>query len=258
MTPFHLVDNSPWPLVISLTILSTALSFIYILHHKSFLVLFLSLFCLCVVFFLWWRDVVGEATFLRFHTPAVKTNILSRIFWFISSEVIFFFRFFWAIFHSSFSSSVDINILWPPVGVEVLTPYSVPLLNTVILLSSRFTVTWSHYRILLSSLGDRIKRLFFTIFLRLLFTALQRFEYYDSPFLIYSSAYRSCFFIATRFHRFHVIVRTTFLAVCLIRIYERQFTVKSHIRFECAIWYWHFVDVVWIFLYLSLYWWRSF
>jgi len=217
----------------------------------------LSIVFIFLLSFFWWRDVIRESSYLGFHTNNVQSNLLTRMVWFISSEVLFFFRFFWSFFHSSLRVCVDLFSTWPPVRVEVLNPVGVPLLNTVVLLSSRFTVTWAHYSLLLNNYKDALYRIIFTIRLRVFFTFLQSMEYLDGFFLISDSVYRSVFYIATRFHRFHVIVRSIFLLVSAFRILAGQFNIKHHIRLECSIWYWHFVDVVWIFLYISIYWWRS-
>lgn len=254
--PFHLVDNSPWPLLASLTAFLTITNFLVFFHSGK--MYFTFFFLLFLISFFWWRDVVRESTYLRFHTKVTQKNILNRIIWFISSEVFFFLRFFWAFFHSSLSPSITFRILWPPVRINVLNPLSVPLLNTVVLLSSRITVTWSHYSIYYNNRVRGIYRLTYTIFLGFFFTLLQYVEYSECSFTITDSVYRSCFFLATGFHRLHVLVGSIFLLVSLYRICKRHFTSKQHVRLECSIWYWHFVDVVWVFLYLSIYWWRSY
>ena len=255
LTPFHLVDNSPWPFFRSIRMFLLVSNFFFLFQIKKFFAVFILY--LVFISYIWWRDVVRESSYLRFHTNRVQKNLLSRIIWFISSVVFFFFRFFWTFFHSSVRVSVDLFLIWPPIRVECLKPYRVPLLNTVVLLSSRLTVTWSHYSIFNRKLRDAIIRLFYTIRLGIFFTTLQYIEYTDSSFIINDSVYGSIFFIATRFHRFHVLVRSIFLFVSLLRIINRHFNQKQHIRLECSIWYWHFVDVVWIFLYISIYWWRS-
>ena len=254
-TPFHLVDNSPWPLLASLAGFLAITNFLLLFNTKKFFFFFLRF--ILIISYLWWRDVYRESTLLGFHTKLVQKNILSRIIWFISSEVFFFLRFFWAFFHSSLSPCVDLFIIWPPIRVGVLNPLSVPLLNTVVLLSSRLTVTWRHYSIFKIDREGGFWRLLYTILLRVFFTFLQYIEYSESSFTITDSVYRSCFFLATRFHRLHVLVRSLFLIVSLFRHYKRHFSSTHHIRLECSIWYWHFVDVVWVFLYLSIYWWRS-
>jgi heme/copper-type cytochrome/quinol oxidase subunit 3 len=209
------------------------------------------------VTYYWWRDVTREATIIRFHTARVQKNLIIRIIWFISSEVLFFFRFFWTFFYSSLGVSADTRFSWPPYGLIVLDPSSVPLVNTVVLLRSSVTVTWSHYCLLIRNYSGAKLRLIVTITLRVIFTCLQRLEYYDSRFSIRDSAYRSIFFIATGFHRFHVLVGSIFLFISFIRIIRRQLNSMRHVGYECAVWYWHFVDTVWIYLYCFVYWWGS-
>ncbi len=256
ITPFHLVDNSPWPLLSSSRIFFLISNFFFLFQKKRLFIFFF--FFIIIVRIIWWRDVIRESSLLRFHTNFVQKNLLIGMILFISSEVLFFFRFFWAFFHSSLRVSVNLFLIWPPIRIEVLKPYRVPLLNTVVLLSSRITVTLSHYSIFKRNLINRLIRLFFTIILGIFFTILQYVEYVDSFFNISDSVYRSVFFITTRFHRFHVLVRSIFLLVSLFRILFRHFNSNQHVRLECSIWYWHFVDVVWIFLYVSIYWWRSY
>lgn len=256
VTPFHLVDNSPWPLLSGFRIFFIVSRFLFLFQKMAFVVPVFVGF-LRLLSFLWWRDVVRESSYARFHNLLVQKNLSTRIVWFISSEVLFFFGFFWAFFHSSLGVSVDLFLTWPPIRLEVLNPLGVPLLNTVVLLSSRITVTWSHYSLYKRDLGDSLKGLAYTVFLGVLFTGLQYMEYCDSFFIISDSVYRSVFFMATGFHRFHVIVGSIFLSVSLVRILLGHFNSLHHVRLECSIWYWHFVDVVWIFLYISIYWWGS-
>lgn len=227
----------------------------FFFHTRSFFKIYI--FYIIIISRFWWSNIIREATLLGFHTKIVQKNIIIRIIWFIRSEVFFFLGFFWAFFHSSLSPSVSLSSLWPPIRVLVLNPIRVPILNTIVLLSSGFTVTWSHYSLLYYNLEEARRRLISTIFLRVFFTFLQYIEYIDCSFTISDSVYRSCFFMATGFHGFHVFVRTVILLVSLLRLNKRHFTSNQHVRFECSIWYWHFVDVVWILLYVSIYWWRS-
>ena len=145
--------------------------------------------------------------------------------------------------------------MWPPMGIDPLNPFSVPLLNTAILLSSGATVTWAHHSIVAGNKDEAIRGLTLTVILGLIFTALQAFEYVEAPFCIADSVYGSTFFVATGFHGFHVIIGTIFLFICLIRLSKSHFTRSHHFGFEAASWYWHFVDVVWLFLYVCIYWW---
>lgn len=181
------------------------------------------------------------------------THRYNSIYYFWS---LIFFSFFWAFFHSALSPNIEIGQLWPPLGIKSFNPLDIPLLNTIILISSGITITWSHHSILNKNFKERTLRLLLTITLGIYFTILQLIEYKEAPFTIADSIYGSTFFIATGFHGLHVIIGTLFLFFTLIRIQYLHFSSLHHFGFEAAAWYWHFVDVVWLFLYLSIYWWR--
>jgi cytochrome c oxidase subunit 3 len=254
---FHLVDPSPWPFAISASVLSAAIGAVLYFHcHKGgeflmFAGLFLTFSCMSI----WWRDVVREGTFEGSHTVVVQEGLRNGIILFIVSEVMFFFAFFWAFFSSSISPSVDLGAVWPPKGLQTFSPWEIPALNTLILLLSGATVTWCHHAVLACKKFEAFFALFFTIFLAIIFTAFQAFEYSSASFSISDSVYGSTFFMATGFHGFHVIIGTIFLFVCLVRLASNHFTREHHVGFEAACWYWHFVDVVWLFLFVSIYWW---
>jgi heme/copper-type cytochrome/quinol oxidase subunit 3 len=165
--------------------------------------------------------------------------------------------FFWAFFHTSLSPAHDIGGIYPPNGIDVLSPWEVPLLNTMILLLSGATVTWSHNAICAGFRKPAILSLILTVVLAAIFTGFQVFEYYNAPFSISDGCYGSTFFMATGFHGFHVFIGTCFLTVCTVRLYNHHFTKEHHFGFEAAAWYWHFVDVVWLFLFVTIYWWAS-
>nr|UUK33604.1 cytochrome c oxidase subunit 3 [Didemnum perlucidum] len=253
--PFHLVDQSPWPFLMGLGAFFS-FSLIYFFFYKV-TVYFKFLICVYVVMVLfnWWRDVVRESTYLGFHVPMVMKNIYYGMILFIISEVFFFLGFFWTFFHSSLSLSVELNGVWPPLGIHTFNPMGVPFLNTIILLSSGFTITWSHYGFLKSDFKSGILGISFTILLGMFFTFLQGMEYYDCSYCLNDSVFGSIFFLGTGFHGLHVIIGTIFLIVSGVRMYLGHFSVKNHVGLECSIWYWHFVDVVWIFLYITFYWW---
>jgi len=176
---------------------------------------------------------------------------------FIVSEICFFVAFFWAYFHSSLTPAVELGAIWPPKGIAILNPWNVPLLNTVLLLSSGATVTWAHFAIIANNRREAILALCLTILFAIIFTALQGYEYYEAAFTIADGVYGSTFFMATGFHGFHVIIGTIFLTVSLIRLIKYHLTNLHHFGFEAAAWYWHFVDVVWLILFVSIYWWGS-
>lgn len=254
--PFHLVDQSPWPILSSACVLQLALGLLLFIHSKNLSLLTISLIILIRITYIWWRDVSRESSYLRFHISIVQTRLRIGIILFIISEVCFFFGFFWTFFHSRLNVIPELGC-WPPYGILTLDPINLPFLNTVVLLSSRITITFSHHNLIIRKYINSLLRLIFTLFLRFFFTFLQGIEYNFSPFNMSDSVYRSIFFLATRFHRFHVLIRSFFLIVNFFRLKNRQLTIYQHIRYECAIWYWHFVDVVWVLLYTSFYWWRS-
>ena len=257
--PWHLVDPSPWPYVGSVAALGLTTGGVMYYHNfiGGGLIWFASFTLLLVVMIVWWRDVIREATYQGHHTIAVQRGLIIGMILFILSEVMFFISFFWGFFHSSLGPDISIGSVWPPVGIQILNPFEVPLLNTAILLSSGATVTWSHNAIISGDRKNTIMGLLLTVVLGVIFTALQALEYYESTFTIADSVYGTTFFVATGFHGLHVLIGTTFLAVCLWRIINHHFTRHHHNGFEASIWYWHFVDYVWIFLFISIYWWGS-
>nr|YP_008082955.1 cytochrome c oxidase subunit III [Botryllus schlosseri]CCO25687.1 cytochrome c oxidase subunit III [Botryllus schlosseri]CDM98967.1 cytochrome c oxidase subunit III [Botryllus schlosseri] len=255
--PFHLVDQSPWPIMASLCAFLVAGSLIFLMHMKITVLLFISVFLLSLISFMWWRDVVRESSFLGFHMNMVQQGLRIGMMLFIVSEIFFFFGFFWTLFHSSLAPVSEVGGVWPPFFLNVLDPLGVPLLNTVVLLSSGVSVTYSHHSVVFNNYEGCVKGLMITVLLGVLFTMLQGMEYYDSSFNISDSVYGSVFFMATGFHGFHVLVGSIFLMVNFFRILKGHLFMTQHVGYECAIWYWHFVDVVWIFLYISLYWWGS-
>lgn len=253
--PFHLVSIRPWPIIISFSLFNNLICTVRWFHKFNYFII-LTIPCTLICIFQWWRDVTRESTFQGCHTTNVYNGIRMGIILFIISEVLFFFSFFWAYFHASLSPSIEIGQLWPPLGIKPFNPFDIPLINTIILISSGLTVTWSHHSILNINFSERKKSLFLTILLGIYFTLLQLIEYIESPFTIADSIYGSTFFIATGFHGLHVIIGTLFLSICFLRIKSLHFSNSHHFGFEAAAWYWHFVDVVWLFLYISIYWWR--
>lgn len=221
-------------------------------NRQLFLLRFLSLL---IIIYQWWRDIARERTFQGHHTSKVVLSIRWGIILFITSEVFFFISFFWGFFHSSLSPSIELGILWPPKGINTFNPLEIPLLNTLILLRSGLSVTWAHHSLIENNFRQRWKSLLLTIILGIYFSILQAYEYIEAPFAISDSVYGSSFFIATGFHGLHVIIGTIFLLVSLLRLLNNHFSATHHFGFEAAAWYWHFVDVVWLFLYLSIYWW---
>lgn len=255
--PFHLVDPSPWPIVTAFSafaLLSGAVMYMQA-YTSGFLLFLIGLTLLVTSMGLWWRDVVRESTFQGHHTKAVQRGLRYGMMLFILSEVMFFAAFFWGFFHSSLSPAIQIGGIWPPKGILPFNPWEVPLLNTIILLSSGATVTWAHHAIVAGERENAIEGLFYTVVLGLLFTSLQAYEYREATFSISDGIYGSSFYMATGFHGLHVIIGTLFLFVCYKRQINYHFTKQHHFGFEAAAWYWHFVDVVWLFLFVTIYWW---
>jgi cytochrome c oxidase subunit 3 len=255
--PFHLVEISPWPLTASIGALLLTTGITAWFHLNTIILLVLATTVIILSIIQWWRDVIRERTFQGHHTSPVINGLKLGIILFITSEVIFFFAFFWAFFHRRLAPTPDLGCCWPPTGINPLNPFSVPLLNTAVLLASGVTVTWTHHRLLESNRKNSIIALILTIILGIYFTILQAGEYIEAPFTIADSIYGSTFFVTTGFHGIHVLIGSSFLLVCLLRIINHQFSSTHHFGFEAAAWYWHFVDVVWICLYLSIYWWGS-
>lgn len=254
---FHLVDPSPWPAILSISVYMSLFGLVMYMYNKGSLLLTLGLTGIFLMMFCWWRDIVRESTLQGQHTESVQLGLKLGVLLFIVSEIMFFFAFFWAFFHSSLNPSPILGGVWPPAFLVTLDPWKIPLLNTIILLSSGATVTWAHHSIVLGSKSNAQKALTYTVLLAIVFTLLQVFEYMSAPFRISDGIYGSTFYLATGFHGFHVLIGTCFLGICLIRLSLNHFTREHHFGFEAAAWYWHFVDVVWLFLFISIYWWGS-
>nr|ARC95498.1 cytochrome c oxidase subunit III [Hippodamia convergens]ARC95511.1 cytochrome c oxidase subunit III [Hippodamia convergens] len=255
--PFHLVDYSPWPILGAFSAMTAMIGMIKWFHFSNNNLFMLSNLILLMIMIQWWRDVVRESTFQGHHTYMVSLGLRWGMMLFITSEVFFFISFFWSFYHSSLAPSIELGMLWPPKGIIPFNPNEIPLLNTIILLSSGLSITWTHHSIMENNFNQSIQSLLITIFLGFYFTILQGIEYLEAPFTIADSAYGSTFFMSTGFHGLHVIIGSSFLMICFIRLYNNHFSNSHHFGFEAAAWYWHFVDVVWLFLYLSIYWWGS-
>nr|AFK27947.1 cytochrome c oxidase subunit III [Cornu aspersum] len=256
-TPFHLVEMSPWPLFGSLALLSMPVGMILWLRFNSLSLLLYGLFFTSLIATLWWRDMTRESTYQGHHTSYVVSGLKLGMALFILSEVCFFFAFFWAYFHSSLAPAVEIGSSWPPIGIAPLPTFGVPLLNTSVLLLSGVSVTWAHHAIEEGKYSQALQGLTCTVLLGIYFLYLQYGEYTETSFTIADSVYGSTFFMTTGFHGLHVLVGTTFLLVCTLRLWAFHFSTTHHVGFLAAAWYWHFVDVVWLFLYVSIYWWGS-
>nr|AXS65023.1 cytochrome c oxidase subunit 3 [Cleroidea sp. 1 KM-2017] len=255
--PFHLVDYSPWPLLGALSAMTVMMGLIKWFHQFNNNLLLLGFMIMILIMYQWWRDIVREGTFQGLHTFKVTIGLRWGMILFITSEVFFFISFFWGFFHNSLSPTIELGMNWPPLGIKTFNPIQIPLLNTLILLTSGLTVTWAHHSLMENNYNQALQGLLLTVILGFYFTLLQAYEYYEASFSISDAIYGSSFFMATGFHGIHVIIGTTFLLICLIRHIMNHYSSFHHFGFEAAAWYWHFVDVVWLFLYISIYWWGS-
>lgn len=274
---YHLVEPSPWPALGSLGALIMAIGGIALMQsiQGNSLVLFgidltgwglfaIGFVVVAYVMAAWWRDVVNEAN-AGHHTRVVQIHLRYGMILFIASEVMFFLAWFWAFFDAALFPDEVKQFLrvehtggnWPPKGIEAFDPWHLPLLNTLILLTSGTTVTWAHHALLHNDRKGLIRGLTLTVILGVIFTGVQAYEYGHAAFTFSGSIYGATFYMATGFHGFHVIIGTIFLFVCLLRAMKGHFTPKQHFGFEAAAWYWHFVDVVWLFLFAAVYIWAS-
>jgi cytochrome c oxidase subunit III len=265
---YHLVDPSPWPIVGSVAALMLAVGLIAWMH-KIFAAapLLFAAGAIGVLYTMvgWWRDVIREAEHDGYHTRVVQISHRYGMILFIASEVMFFVAWFWAYFSTAlFPNDVHqivrgelLGHVWPPKGIETFDPWHLPLLNTLILLTSGTTVTWAHHALLHGDRKGLKLGLICTIVLGLLFTCVQAYEYSHAAFNYSGHIYGATFFMATGFHGAHVIIGSIFLIVCLGRAYAGHFTPTHHLGFEFSAWYWHFVDVVWLFLFACIYVWGA-
>lgn len=262
--PYHLVRPSIWPLAGSLAAGMFTVGMVMFMHKVELGGLniglkgaLLGLLGILAVMFFWWKDVIFESVTERVHNKITEVGLRFGMMLFIASEVMFFVAFFWAFFSAAFFPTEGIGFVWPPQNIHVIDPFHLPFLMTMILLLSGCTVTWAHHAILEGKNDQVIKALGITVFLGVVFLGFQIYEYTHAHFGITDGIYGATFYMATGFHGFHVFVGTIFLAVCWLRAIKGHFTPERHFGFEAAAWYWHFVDVVWLFLFISIYWWGN-
>lgn len=257
--PYHLVSPSPWPIATSNNLFSLTTSGAFTLHFfkNLYIIFFLALTMVIYSMGLWFRDVIFEATYKGSHTLAVQKGIYIGVILFIVSEIFFFLAIFWAFFHGAIGPDVEIGAQWPPLGIQAINPFELPLLNTVILLSSGITVTQAHHSLIEGDRKATLNGLLFTIVLASIFTLCQGVEYAVSSFTISDGIFGTCFYFGTGFHGLHVIIGTIFLSVGLWRVLAYHLTDNHHLGLEAGILYWHFVDIVWLFLYVFMYYWGS-
>jgi len=252
--PFLAVQTSFWPLLVSLSLFSAISNVVLWVNLKVTLsyVLFPALIVV-ITTFLWWKDVMRERL-VGYHTHKLEISLRVGMLLFILSEVFFFLSFFWAFYDAALSPTVELGLSWPPKGILPLSVYSVPLLNTVILLTRGITVTWAHHSIMNNFFNKSVVRLAVTVMLGAYFMYMQYLEYREARFALSDGVYGRTFFIATGFHGFHVTVGTLFLLYVWVALVRGQLLYNHHFSFEAAAWYWHFVDVVWLILFVSIYW----
>jgi cytochrome c oxidase subunit 3 len=229
------------------------------MHNFNISEYFLILAFVSVIFSMsfWFRDVISESTYLGNHTLSVQRGLNMGVALFIVSEALFFLAIFWAFFHSALAPTVELGAQWPPMGIEAINPFELPLLNTILLLSSGVTVTYAHHSLIEGNRKSALYGLIATIILAVVFTGFQGVEYTVSSFTLADGVFGSCFYFGTGFHGLHVMIGTAFLSVGLWRVLAYHLTDNHHLGLEAGILYWHFVDVVWLFLFISIYYWGS-
>jgi cytochrome c oxidase subunit 3 len=260
--PYHIVRPSIWPMVGALFGGVLAMGLVLFMHkveigpiHFGYKGIAIGLLGVLAVMFFWWKDVIFESVTEKAHNKITEVGLRYGMALFIASEVMFFVAFFWAFFSASLFPTEAIGFVWPPETIKVFDPFHLPLLMTLVLLLSGCTVTWAHHAVMIGDNKSTVQALGWSVFLGVFFTILQAYEYGHAYFGFTDTIYASTFYLATGFHGFHVIVGTIFLAVCWFRAMKGHFTPEKHFGFEAAAWYWHFVDVVWLFLFISIYWW---
>lgn len=252
---FHIVETSAHPLLSSLSAFFFLSSLVFAMHgiEYSFYFFIISIMLLVVTIYDWFSDIVNEGSFRGDHTLVVRRGLKYGFFLFIVSEFMVFFGFFWAFFHSAYNATFYIDEMWPPQGLDQINYLGLPLFNTLILIVSGISITWAHRSVALGSILEAFSAFLITILLGALFVCLQMYEYYEAGFDISDGVYPSTFYMLTGLHGFHVIIGVSFIFVCFIRLLRKHFTVKHYLGFVFAIWYWHFVDAIWILLYLTVY-----
>ncbi|UAT43019.1 cytochrome c oxidase subunit 3 [Anaplasmataceae bacterium AB001_6] len=263
---FHIIDPSYKPIFTSFSLFLLVISFVLFMREKNFLTIFAFLASLSILLFslfLWWKDIILEAIRDKAHNEVVQKGLKIGMILFIITEIVFFGSYFASFFTAWINTYIieDFwNIIvssWPPEGIKTVDPLEIPFINTCILLLSGCSVSWAHYALLNKDNTNLVNALFITIMLGLIFIFLQFFEFAHSDFNFVEegikSLYTSNFYMLTGFHGAHVIIGVIFLTVCLIRAIKGQLTPLNHLGFEFASWYWHFVDVVWIFVFLFVY-----
>jgi cytochrome c oxidase subunit 3 len=255
--PYHLVNPSPWPLAGAVAAFITAYGAVTYFHDRNAPWVLLAGFVLVLLTMVgWWRDVVREAQVEHAHTEVVRHGLRVGMVLFIASEVMFFAAFFWAFFNGALGVNPQVTE-WPPQGIQPMHTWTIPFLNTLILLSSGYAVHRAEHGLKVGHRNVLKLGLLIGVVLGALFLSLQIYEYGEATFGFTQGVYPSVFYMATGFHGFHVFVGVCFLTVCLLRALRGDFTPQQHVGFQAAAWYWHFVDAVWLFLFVWVYWWGN-
>jgi cytochrome c oxidase subunit 3 len=254
---FHIVDESPWPILMACSLFMCILGFIMYCHLNKNAGILLGCGAISCIYILinWWRDVIREGTFLGHHTKIVRKMLMKGMQIFILTEVMFFLGFFWGFFHSSLAVNTQFGGMWPPVGFEAPIHKGIALINTGILLSSGASITWAYRSVRRNVRWQARTGFIITIIYACMFLRIQGHEYFNLPFNISDGVLGSIFYMLTGLHCFHVIIGLIFIIVCYLRFEFYQFKKNHHVGLVCAVWYWHFVDLVWVFLFLIIYWW---
>jgi len=254
---FHIVDHSPWPIFAAFSALFMTFGGTMVMHSYSYgtFILKLGLITLILTLYGWFRDVIREGLEEGHHTLIVQGGMKMGMILFIVSEVMFFFSFFWGFFHSALVPSIEIGAMWPPYQLAAIDPWSLPYLNTLLLLTSGVYLTISHEWLLKNDRETTLVTLDIVYLVGIVFILLQGVEYQDAPFSISDGVFGSVFYMATGFHGFHVGMGSIMLIIMRERLSIDHMNYRKHVGFECAAWYWHFVDVVWIGLWLMIYYW---
>jgi len=257
--PYHLVEVSPWPIFTAFSLFGLAFNTVLVMHGYIGVVWIIGLNIICLIYSmsLWVRDVISEGTYLGKHTLAVRKGLNIGFILFIVSEAMFFVGIFWAYGHSALAPAVELGGIWPPVNIQAIGPLELPLFNTVVLLASGATITYSHHSLIAGKRNAALYSLFLTILLAVLFTFCQYLEYTFATFTFNDGVYGSTFYLGTGFHAVHILTGTVFLSVSLWRMYAYHLTDTHHVGYETTILMWHFLDIVWLFLFVFFYWWGS-
>ena len=253
---YHILQPSIWPFLSAISAFIMLTGCVLFFHEYGPAVMIIGLLSVLYCMYGWWSDVITESK-VGDHTPVVTIGLRYAVIMFITSEVMFFVAWFWAYFNASLFPTEAVGGTWPPPDIKTFDPWDIPLINTLILLLSGTTATWAHHAMIENDRKGLVNGLIATVFLGFLFSCFQAYEYHHATFTMDGNIYGATFYMATGFHGFHVIVGTIFLAVCLFRCMRGHSNPEHHFGFEAAAWYWHFVDVVWLFLFAAIYIWGS-